>query len=155
MTNEIMAAENNHIVVHREGYPTNVDSDHSYPVRDVRISKLVDEVIAASKDDRMNTKRAITADITSTARVQRQNDRVIVACEQELRRKDLSEERRVEILRCMSSAAESSSRECAASREFQREQLEHTHRLPWKLIGIGVMIVLSGVGGTALIKAVA
>ena len=63
MTNEIMAAENNHIVVHREGYPTNVDSDQSYPVRDVRISKLVDEVIAASRDDRMNTMRAITAAI--------------------------------------------------------------------------------------------
>ena len=55
----------------------------------------------------------------------------------------------------MSKAAESTSYESAASREFQREQLDHSHKLPWKLIGIGVLIVLGGVGGTALIKAAA
>ena len=43
---------------------------------------------------------------------------------------DLSEESRDEILRCMSGAAESTSCESAASREFQREQLAHSHKLP-------------------------
>ena len=71
-----------------------------------RAGKLVDEVIAAVKDDRMNTKRAITADIASTARVQNQNDRVIDACERELRRRDLTEDQRMEILNHMSQAAE-------------------------------------------------
>ncbi len=155
MTNEIMAAKDNMPVVPGEVYPTSSDPVQYYPVNDVRTGKFVDEVIAAAKDDRMNTKRAISADIASTARVQNQNDRVIAACERELRRKDLSEESRDEILRCMSRAAESTSCESAASREFQREQLEHSHKLPWKLIGIGVLIVLGGVGGTALIKAAA
>ena len=155
MTNEITVANDNLPVVPGEAYPMNSDPVQYDPVNNVRTSKFVDEVIAAAKDDRMNTKRAISADIASTARVQNQNDRVIAACERELRRKDLSEESRDEILRCMSRAAESTSCESAASREFQREQLEHSHKLPWKLIGIGVLIVLGGVGGTALIKAAA
>ena len=136
--------------------PAPINQFRPYPVYDEKqTGKLIDEVIAAAKDDRMNTKRAISADIASTARVQNQNDRVIAACERELRRRDLSEESRDEILRCMSKAAESTSYESAASREFQREQLDHSHKLPWKLIGIGVLIVLGGVGGTALIKAAA
>ena len=57
-------------------------------------------------------------------------EKAIAACEQELRRKNLSEESRDEILRCMSRAAESSACESAASREFQLEQLEHSHKLP-------------------------
>ena len=155
MTNEITVANDNMPVVPGEAYPINSEPVQYYPVNDVRTGKFVDEVIAAAKDDRMNTKRAISADIASTTRVQNQNDRVIAACERELRRKDLSDESRDEILRCMSKAAESTSCESAASREFQREQLEHSHKLPWKLIGIGVLIVVGGVGGTALIKAAA
>lgn len=155
MTNEITVANDNMSVFPGEAYPMNTDPIQYYPVNDVRTSKFVDEVIAAAKDDRINTKRAISADIASTARVQNQNDRVIAVYERELQRKDLSEERRDEILRCISRAAESTFCESAASREFQREQLEHSHKLPWKLIGIGVLIVLGGVGGTALIKAAA
>ena len=155
MTNEITVAKDNRPVAHEEAYPANSDHVQYYPVNDVRTGKFVDEVIATAKDDRMNTKRAISADVASTARVQNQNDRVIAACERELRRKDLSEESRDEILRCMSKAAESTACESAASREFQREQLEHSHKLPWKLIGIGVLIILGGVGGKALIRAAA
>lgn len=155
MTNEIMVAEDNMPVVLGEAYPAHPNPVQYYPVNDVRTGKFVDEVIAAAKDDRMNTKRAISADIASTARVQNQNDRVIAACERELRREDLSEESRNEIFRCMNRAAESTSCESAASREFQREQLDHSHKLPWKLIGVGILIVLGGVGGTALIKAAA
>lgn len=155
MTNEIMVAEDNMTVAPGEAYPAHSEPVQYYPVNDVRTGEFVDEVIAAAKDDRMNTKRAISANIASTARVQNQNDRVIAACERELRRKDLSAESRDEILRCMNRAAESTSCESAASREFQREQLEHSHKHPWKLIGIGVLIALGGVGGTALINAAA
>lgn len=153
MTNEITVSKENRPVVYAETHPTDYVSARNYQPDAVQTGKFVDEVIAAAKDDRMNTKRAISADIASTARVQNQNDRVIAACERELRRRDLSEESRGEILRCMSKAAEPTSYESAASREFQREQLDHSHKLPWKLIGIGVVIVLGGVGGTALIRA--
>ncbi len=155
MTNEIIVAKDNSPAVSGENYQMNSIPIQYYPVNDVRTGKFVDEVIAAAKDDRMNTKRAISADIASTARVQNQNDRVIAACERELQRKDLSGESRDEILRCMSKAAESTSNECAVSREFQREQLVLSHKLPWKLIGIGVLILLGGVGGTALYRAAA
>ena len=74
MTNEIMVAQDNMPVVRRKAYPANSDPAQNYPVNDVRTGKFVDEVIAAAKDDRMNTKRAISADIASTARVQNQND---------------------------------------------------------------------------------
>ena len=153
MTNEITVAKGNKPVIHREAYSANSNPAQCYSVNAVQTGKFVDEVIAAAKDDRINTKRAISADIASTARVQNQNDRVIAACERELRRKDLSEKSRDEIIRCMSRAEELTSFVSTASREFQREQLDHSHKLHWKLIGIGVLIVLGGVGGTAFIKA--
>lgn len=155
MTNEITVSKETRPAFYAETYPTDYVPARKYLPDDVRTGKFVDEVIAAAKDDRMNTKRAISADIASTARVQNQNDRVMAACERELRRRDLPDESRDEILRCMSRAAESTSNESAASRAFQREQLDHSHKLPWKLIGIGVLIVLGGVGGTALIRAAA
>ena len=152
MTNDIMVVKDNKPTVIGENCPANTFSEQNYPENDVRIGKYVDEVIATVKDDRMNTKRAISADISSTARVQSQNERVIAACERELRRRDLSEESRDEILRCMSRAAESTSEESAASREFQREQLDHSHKLIWEIIGVGALIVI---GGRTLIRAIA
>lgn len=118
-----------------------------------RAGKLVDEVIAAVKDDRMNTKRAITADIASTARVQNQNDRVIDACERELRRRDLTEDQRMEILNHMSQAAEATTAASEASREFQKEQLEHSHKLLFKILGGTVVVALLWFGGRALLRA--
>lgn len=120
--------------------PAPINQFRPYPVYDEKqTGKLIDEVIAAAKDDRMNTKRCISADIAATARVQNQNERVIEACERELRRKDLPEERREEVLGIMSRAAESSAYESAASREYQKEQLEHSHKLPWKILGWGAV----------------
>lgn len=116
------------------------------------MGKLVDEVIAAIKDDHANTKCAISADIASTARVQTQNDQVIAVCERELRRRDLSDERRNELFDRMSRAAESTAYANADSREFQRQQLDHSHKLPWKII---LSVVALAVGGTALIRATA
>lgn len=117
-----------------------------------RAGKFIDEIIAAAKDDRMNTKRAISADIAATARAQNQNDRYMAACERELRRKDLPEERRKELLDRMEMAASSSEQISTESRQFQREQLNQSHKLPWKLLGVGAMIFFGGLGGAALLK---
>ena len=155
MTNDVKVPDNI-----RSTSPVTVSRPNSVPAQyrlanEARIGKFMDEVIAAAKDDRMNTKRAISADIASATRVQNQNERVIAACERELRRKDLPEESKEQILRCMSRAAESTSDISKASREFQREQLSHSHKILWKLIGIGAAIVIGGVGGRALVRAVA
>lgn len=132
-----------------------VEMNRYYPAYDeVRTGKLMDEVIAAVKDDRMNTKRVISADIAATARVQNQNDRVIAACERELRR-DLPDERRDELLDRMSRAADSTAYESANSREFQREQLDHSHKLPWKILLFVATLVVGGVGGAAIVRAAA
>lgn len=87
-------------------YPADLNQSIYRPEYDEkRVGKYIDEVIAAAKDDRANTKRAISADIASTARVQNQNDRFMDACERELRRKDLPESRREELLADMKEAA--------------------------------------------------
>ena len=136
--------------------PANINHSQSYSLyNSERTGKLLDEVIASVKDDRMNTKRAISADIAATARVQNQNGQVIQACERELRRRDLSEERRAEILEIMNKTAESTAYESASSREFQENQLDHSHKLPWKILGWGAVILFSGIGGVALLKTVA
>lgn len=115
-----------------------------------RAGRLVDEVIALVKDDRMNTKKAISADIESTAKVQEQNNRVIEACERELRRRDLTDEQRMDILKRMEKAAESTVNVSEASRKFQQEQLERSHKLPLSLLVGATICVLFGIGGRAL-----
>ena len=88
-----------------------------------RVGKYADEVISAIKDDRMLTKRSVSADIASTARVQAQNGAFIAVCERELRRRDLSEERREELVDMINDARQSSANSEAESRAFQQEQL--------------------------------
>lgn len=156
MENNMVVRGRTASVVHRQPQVPDVETDRYYPAYDEeRTGKLMDEVIAAVKDDRMNTKRAISADIAATARVQNQNDRVIAACERELRRRDLPDERRDELLDRMSRAADSTAYECASSREFQREQLDHCHKLPWKIFLFVATLVVGGVGGAALVRAAA
>lgn len=152
MTNSLTVTKYNSPAVPRETYPETTVPTQYYPVSDVRSGKFVDEVLAAAKDDRMNTKRAILADIESTKMVQDHNDRVIAACELELQRKDLSEEYRAQLLDDMRCAAISTANESAAGRDFRRGQLEHSHNLMWKYFGIGALI---GVTFTFLFKAVA
>ena len=144
MTNDMTIVRQNTPAV-QANYPADVNQNICHLEYDEkRAGKYIDEVIAAAKDDRTNTKRAISADVAATARVQNQNDRVIAACERELRRKDLTESRREELLADMKEAAASSAYANAASREFQREQLDHSHKLPWKLIGAGAVLFLGG-----------
>lgn len=156
MSNEIMEKEINTPVA-KTGVQIVSDNQNQYcsVYDDVRTGKLVNEMIAAVREDRMNTKRAISASIASTARVQNQNDRVISACERELRRRDLSDDRRDELIKKMSRAAELTACESAACREFLDRQLEHSHLSPWKVLGFVVLIVIGGVGGRALLKATA
>ena len=117
--------------------------------------KIIEEFILASKDDRINTKRSISANIASTARVQNQNAQTINACKQELRRKDLTEEQRVAIIENMVRAAESTSAVNKDSRAFQQKQLEHSHNLTLRILGGIVLLVLGGLGGAAIARAVA
>ncbi|MGI6125255.1 MAG: hypothetical protein ACOYIG_13965 [Acetivibrionales bacterium] len=141
-------------VVRNEAQVLDIEQQGYYPAYDKeRTGKFVEEIIAAAKDDRMNTKRAISADIAATARVQNQNERYMAACERELHRKDLPEERRKEILDRMETIAASSERASAESRQFQQDQLNHSHKMPWKLIGIGAVILFGGLGGAALLRA--
>ncbi len=156
MTNNMVVRRKTVPVVQRQLQTPDAEMDRYYPAYDeVRTEKLVDEVIAAVKDDRANTKRTISADIASTARVQNQNDRVIAACERELRRRELPDERRDELLDRMSRAADSTAYESASSREFQREQLDHSHKLSWKVLLFVAGIAVGGIGGATLIRAAA
>lgn len=156
MTNDIMDKDNTVPVALNRLQGIDVESPQNYPMYDeIRTGKLVDEVIATVKDDRTNTKRAISADIASTARVQNQNDRVIAACERELRQRDLSDERRDELLDRMSRAAESTAYANADSREFQRQQLDHSQKLPWKIMLFVAALAVGGISGTVLIRAAA
>ena len=132
-------------VVRQQEYCSVYDKDQA--------CKFINEYIAAAKDDRMNTKQVISADIAATLRVQNQNDRYLAACERELLRKDLPEERRKEILDRMEIVASSSEQAAAESRHFLQKQLDHSHKLPWKLLGVGALIILGGLGGAALLRA--
>lgn len=120
-----------------------------------RALRFADEVIAAFKDDRTLTKRSVSADIASTARVHAQNGAFIAVCERELRRRDLSEERREELINMINDARQSSANSEAESRAFQQEQLDYLHKLPWRLLMVVGCILIGGVGGTALLRAAA
>lgn len=120
-----------------------------------RVGKYADEVIGAIKDDRMLTKRSVSADIASTARVQAQNGAFIAVCERELRRRDLSEERREELVDMINDARQSSANSEAESRAFQQEQLDHLHKLPWRLLLVVGCVLIGGIGGTTLLRVAA
>lgn len=156
MDNEIIAQPEIMPVVQCEAQMADDTQIQPYPVYyEEREGKLVDEVVAAVKDDRMNTKRAISAGIEATAWVQNQNDRVITACEHELRRRDLPEERRAELIETMRRAAESTANESAACRGFQERHLGQSHKLPWKILGWGALILVLGICGASRLKAAA
>lgn len=155
MTDSMVVRESTAPMAQRQPQIPDAEDSRYYPVYDEkRTGKLVNEVIAAVKDDRMNNKRALAADTLATARVQNQNDRVITACEKELRR-DMPDERRDELFDRMCRACESSARESASSREFQRELLDHSHKLPWKIMLFVATFAVGVVGGAAIARAAA
>lgn len=103
-----------------------------------------EEFIAECKDDRMTTKKVISADVASRCKVQNQNDRVIADCERELRKPGLSEDYRRELMNRINECRKSTESVDKESREFERQELQHLHKLPAALAGSagGVVIVL-------------
>lgn len=118
-----------------------------------KMSGLMDEIVSSVKDYRLNTKRAISADIVSTARVQNQYGQYVATCERELHRKDLPEELRQKIMDSMFEASRASEEAGAESRRFQTEQLNHSRKLPWELVGVMALIIVAGFGGKAIFHA--
>lgn len=150
MTAESLISDSNKPVTLTEHCPTNFILPPYHPAESNQLSVIMDEVINFAKDERINAKRALSADIASTARVQNQNDRVLAACERELQREGLSQERQDEILKTMRAIAESTARENAASREFQKEQLNNSHKRLFEFMGAAIIFVM--VGSTLLIR---
>lgn len=127
-----------------------IERPRRYPVIDAkRAGKMINEVIGAIKDTRMDTKRAISADIAATARAQNQNDRLMTTYENELRRKGLSEGRRKEILDEMNKIAAASADASTESRAFQSEQLDRTHKLSRRIIRDLIVFIGGGIVYTA------
>lgn len=143
--NEMTVVGNQEVVGLNQGLQRqNSDQMMRHSVYDEqRVGKMIDEMIAGHKDDRINTKRAISGSNASTAHVQNQNERVIELCERELRRRDLSQERRANLLAMAQQAAENSAEADSQNRAFVREEIKHLHRSNWLLIG-SLMIVLGG-----------
>ena len=106
--------------------------------------KAFDEFIAECKDDRLTTKKVISADVASRCKVQNQNDRVISNCERELRKPGLSEDYRRELMNRIAECRKSTESVDKESREFEKQELHHLHKLPVALAGSvgGVVIVL-------------
>ena len=144
MTTESIISDSNKPVILTEHCPTDFIPLPFHPAESNQLSMIMDEVINSAKDERINAKRALSTDITSTARVQNQNDRVLAAYERELQREGLSQERRDEILKAMRTIAESIARENAASREFQKEQLNNFHKRLFEFMGAAIIFVMVG-----------
>lgn len=143
MSNDMILKESTTPTVNNNESADNVGQIQNYPVyKDASIEKVVDEMFAAMKDDRINTKRALAADNASKERVQEHNSRVIAACERELKRKDITEDERILILQMMNERAESTADESAASRNYQEKQLEYSHKQPWKVFTGAALVFL-------------
>ena len=113
--------------------------------------KLIDEFFAIAKDNRINTKRSIAADIASTARVQKQNNLIIETCERELHRRDLTENQRKNLIEQMTKAAELSAQADEASRAFQKKQLSRSYALTICLWA-SLLLLTGGIGYAACIR---
>ena len=152
MENSITVRKNSIPVVQGRNQRYETEPPRYYPACDREgEGKLLAELAMAAKDDRINTKNALSADIASTAKIQNYKGRVIAACERELKRPNRSEERRAELIAIMQEASESATRAGEESREFQRRQLEHSH----KLLRRTLLTVVGIIGSTALIRAMA
>lgn len=150
MITENIISDGNKPIILTEHCPNDFIPLSYHPAESNQLSMIMDEVISSAKDERINSKRALSADIASTARAQNQNDRVLAAYERELQREGLSQERRDEILKAMRTITESTARENAASREFQKEQLNNSHKRLFEFMGTAIIFVM--VGSTLLIR---
>jgi len=124
---------------------------YEQPFGKERIAGFFDEIIACARDDRLNTKRAISSDAASREMVQKQNSQLISAYESELQRDDLTNEQRLDILNKMYEISRSTAQADKESRAFQSERLLCSHKRSGQLLAFGAVVVL-GVGGVALFR---
>ena len=153
MNNNEIISHDSTIAAQENSYDVITASHSHYPnYDDEQHNKVIDEIIYAIKDDRINTKHAISAEIASSARAQNQNERAITACEKELRRNDLSTSQRQELINRICSAAESTSQINIESRDFINSQIEKSHKLPFQIVGLFTLITIGGLCGHALLR---
>ena len=100
-------------------------------------NKTAGELLISIKDDRAVTKKAIASNIESRRYVQKHNSIMLETYRNELRRKDLTPERRYEIFNKMEECLRSSERVDEESRLFEKEQLDYMHKFPKLVFGIG------------------
>lgn len=105
---------------------------------ELEANKTAGELLMSIKDDRTVTKKAIASNIESRRYVQKHNSILIEAYRNELRKNDLTPERRYEILNKMEECLRSSERVDEESRLFEKEQLERIHMFPKLVFGLGV-----------------
>lgn len=113
-----------------------------------RIDSLFEEVLAWMRDDRTNTKRAITSAVATRRMIQEQNMQLMNAYESELKRPDLTVERRRELLDMMDKTAESGKRADSEIGAFLNEQVSHSHSRSGQLL-ILVAVAVVGAGSAA------
>lgn len=100
------------------------------PVRDDAWEKnMPQEFLAALKDDRASTKKAIAASIDSAEYVFEQNEQAMDIYGRELRRSNLSAQERVRLVELIENARKSTEDTRKDAQEFQREQLAHSHKM--------------------------
>ena len=128
----------------------NTTAKNIYPIYDPTPPCTVfNEIITSYKDDRINTKRAISGSIASTEAVHTQNSRIIDMCDRELKRKDLTNEQRIELIHISQQAAISTADSDRENREFVREEAKHSHRAFYGFV-FGIILF---VGSKVFLKA--
>ena len=133
-------AEAKAIVIHDRPYEQILD--------DGRIDGIFGEALAWIRDDRTNTKRAITSAVTARRMIQERNMQLMNAYESELQRPGLTVERRRKLLDMMDKTAESGKQADSEIGAFLNEQVSYSHRRSGQLL-ILVAVAAVGVGGAA------
>lgn len=113
-----------------------------------RIDGIFEEVLAWMRDDRTNTKRAISSAVATRRMIQEQNMQLMNAYESEFKRPGLTVERRRELLDMMDKTAESGKRTDSEIRAFLNEQVSHSHSRSGQLL-ILISVIVVGVGRAA------
>ena len=142
MTSEIIEVLDNTGIPSEEVYPQNSEPVPYYPLNGTQAGKVWDELLASAKDNRHNTKRAISADIAASEDLRSQNNLVINCCKQELQRKDYSKEDYLEIMQIMGNARQSTENEINSSREFQKELIVESNKTSSKVVALGIALLI-------------
>ena len=113
-----------------------------------RIDGIFEEVLAWMRDDRINTKRAITSAVATRRMIQEQSMQLMNAYESEFKRPGLTVERRRELLDMMDKIAESGKRADSEMGAILNEQVSYSHSRSGQLLLL-VAVAIVGVSGTA------